>query len=51
MVAVMDSRKTMSGKLTGPHEALLLAFTLAQGGVEKVWVFDAHGAFVSASAL
>ncbi|WP_243964827.1 hypothetical protein [Methylobacterium sp. J-026] len=36
---------------TTPHEALLLASTLVQGGVEKVWVFDARGVFVSASAL
>lgn len=34
-----------------PQEALALASTLVQSGVEKVWVFDADGAFVSASAL
>lgn len=34
-----------------PQEALALASALVRGGVEKVWVFDARGAFVSASAL
>lgn len=36
---------------SSPQEALALASTLVQGGVEKVWVFDAQGAFVSAAAL
>jgi len=38
-------------KCASPQEALAHASTLIQSGVEKVWVFDARGAFVSASAL
>jgi hypothetical protein len=43
-VTSRDSRET-------PQEALLLASALVQNGVEKVWVYDDLGRFVSASAL
>lgn len=39
-----DSRGT-------PQEALVLASALVQSGVEKIWVYDDVGRFVSASAL
>lgn len=42
---------TNRDKCASPQEALALASTLIRSGVEKVWVFDARGAFVSASAL
>lgn len=34
-----------------PEEALLLATALVRSGAEKVWVYDASGQFLSASAL
>lgn len=43
-VTSRDSRET-------PQEALLLASALVQSGVEKIWVYDDLGQFVSASAL
>ncbi len=53
LFTIVSEREGVSSRdtRTTPHEALLLASTLVQGGVEKVWVFDAHGGFVSASAL
>jgi hypothetical protein len=43
-VTSRDSRAT-------PQEALLLASALVQSGVEKIWVYDELGQFVSATAL
>lgn len=43
-VTSRDSRRT-------PHEALRHASALVRSGVEKVWVYDESGRFVSASAL
>ncbi len=42
---------TSRDKCASPQEALAHASTLIQSGVEKVWVFDARGTFISASAL
>lgn len=43
-VTSRDSRAT-------PQEALLLASALVHSGVEKIWVDDEFGQFVSATAL
>lgn len=53
LFTIVSERQGVTDRDTrsSPEEALALASTLVQGGVEKVWVFDAHGAFVSAPAL
>lgn len=43
-VTSQDTRRT-------PGEALLLASSLVKDGIDKVWVFDDRGQFVSASEL
>lgn len=50
IVSEFQGTKRRDTRMT-PHEALLLASTLVQSGVDKVWVFDNSGAFVSATAL